>query len=76
MASQIRRWAHDQEEQEEFLADPILARFREVLLSDLQAQRHRLMGKCRTGSLEEIRFEMGMVTALEDIVREIEEDDV
>ena len=71
----LRRWAQDKEEQEEFLSDPTLVRLREALHKDVQDQRHRLMGKCRTGSLEDIRYETGFLTSLEDILRDLEPSD-
>ena len=71
----LRRWAVDKEEQEEFLNDPQTEAFRRALREDVQAQLHRLRGKLRTASLEDIRYEAGCLEALESVVRELEPSD-
>ena len=72
---QHRRWAHDQEEQEEFLADPILVRLREVLRADIQNQRHRVLECLRTADLPRVRWEAGLLEGMASVLSEIEDDD-
>jgi len=72
----LREWAKglSQEEQEEYLDDPLTGRVRACLQDSVARQRTNLVDQCRTRDLERLRYEAGLLDGLEQALRLIEEE--
>ena len=67
----LRRWARDQEEQEEFLGDQVTERLRAVLEEDLRVHSRNLLDRCRTASVDLLRYEAGVREGLMVAINEL-----
>lgn len=72
----MRDWAKglSQEEQEEWLADPVTGKVRQGLSEHISSQRHRLVEACRTRDLPALRWEAGFLDGLKAVEQMIEDE--